>query len=129
MKTFMAILLFSLCSMTFAMCENSEVAFGTHLDDTLDLAYEADGSEVPFVKGEYVWVRIKALVKTFKLKEGTLTDDGAGNNGISASSSKVSLDLFHDHEVWHEGLDGSIEAFGKTYDLKNIQDCSWDDLF
>lgn len=120
---------------SFALCENLELSFEFYLNNTMDDAYDNDGTKVPFVKGDFIVVTDKVFGISHKVEEGTLLTDGAGNFGVTAemeiyNGRGVSVDLFHDHEVWHEdGLGGTIEYFGKVYDLSEIKNCSFDELF
>lgn len=132
-STLITVLLMVLSFQGHALCENSELSFEVYLNNTLDSAYENDGLPTPFEAGDFVVVTDTVFGISYKLEEGTLSDDGAGNFGITADlevyGRKIEVDIFHDHETWHEGLEGTIEYLGNEYDLKEITNCSFDDLF
>ncbi len=113
-------------------CENEFVSFEFYLSSTLDAAYEADGLATPFIDGDFLVVTLKDQGVSYRLKQGTLADDGAGNYDVEGNHPDLDLEIavYHDHETWHQdGLQGYVSAFGHTYDLSSIKDCSWDKLF
>lgn len=127
---FLVIVLFPFKAL--AMCENEAVSFEFYLSSTLELAYEAQGIPTAFSEGDFLVVTLKDQGMSYRLDQGSLSDDGAGNYDVEGSHTTLDLEisLYHDHETWHQdGLQGYVQAFGQTYDLSSIKDCSWDKLF
>lgn len=129
------LLIFITMSLTAeASCRVDHYDFSVTISDlTFDQSYMGMNGEVNLKVGEdYVEVINRETSEVTRFDIGFFSNDGAGNFGISAiSSAKATIiDITHDHETWHTGLEGYFTLpTGEIIDLELVTDCSYNKLF
>jgi len=112
-----------------ADCTEGNITIGVNLSNkTLDRAY-TDG-EASFSESDYLVSTVDGEKTIYDI--GTIEDDQAGNFTINAISSETAtyFEVTHDHETWHQGLDGYLTTpDNKIIDLSIFKNCDYDSLF
>ncbi len=116
-----------------AACQVAHFEFSVTISDrSFDDSYLLGQEEVQLKEGDFVQVKNQRTGEVSKFDIGTFTNDGAGNFGVAAISSEEAtfFEVFHDHESWHQGLEGFFTTVsGEIVELAQVKDCSYDKLF
>ncbi len=115
-------------------CQVDHYEFSVTISDlTFDQSYFGNTGVVLLKEGEdFAEVTNSLTGEVTRFDIGNFSNDGAGNFGIEAISSQEAtfLDIFHDHETWHQGLEGYFTLpSGEIVELDSVRDCSYDQLF
>ena len=134
-KTFLRFTLFTfLFSVgTQAACTYKNFEFSVRVSDrTFDQSYLLGHEEVQMSEEDFAVVKDLTSGEVTRFDIGFFSNDGAGNFGINAISSEAAtyINILHDHETWHTGLEGEFSTpEGAIIDLSSVKDCSYDKLF
>ena len=132
LKQVLFLTIFLTSSLSWGSCVVGSYEFSAHLSEaTFDASYE-DG-EAYFTNDDHIEVRDTVSGRVQRFEFGRLTDDQTGNFTIEAATYKglEHFEVIHDHETWHQGLEGSfkLDHKGETIDLSQVRNCSFDKLF
>lgn len=129
MKNKILILLLLISSNIFADCSVAKTTIGVNISEkTLSTAYnegiaqlENDDHAFSILNGDKTIYNI-----------GFIEDDNAGNFSLYLISEQKAtyIEIIHDHETWHQGLDGYFTTDdNKIVELNIFKDCDYDSLF
>lgn len=129
MKNVLLILVITTSFNIFADCTLDKVTIGVNIsNETLSSAYDNGSSELENTDHAFSIINGEKTIYDI----GVIEDDNAGNFTLKLISSETAtyMEINHDHETWHHGLDGYITTSdNKIIELNDFKDCDYNSLF
>lgn len=113
----------------FADCTLGETTIGINIsNETLEAAYSNGSADL--TNSDHAFSVINGEKTVYDI--GQIEDDSAGNFTIKLISSETAtyMEINHDHETWHQGLDGYFTTSdNKVIELNDFKNCDYNSLF